>query len=66
MPPPKMKMKSTVNRTGWMVTSENCMGSREMCTRLRRVMAQTSRDPALATRPAPGAGFERGGAVVSS
>ena len=42
MAPPKMYTNSTVNSSGWIVTSESCMGSREMCTMLRRVMAQMS------------------------
>ena len=42
MPDPNTKMNSRVNRTGWMVTSESCMGSREMWMRFRRVRDQTS------------------------
>src|SRR5215470_15792726 len=34
-------MNSTVNSTGWIVTSESCIGSREMCTRFRRVIETT-------------------------
>ena len=34
-------MKSTVNSTGWIVTSDSCIGSREMCTRFRRVIDTT-------------------------
>ncbi len=34
-------MNSTVNSTGWIVTSDSCIGSREMCTRFRRVIDTT-------------------------
>ena len=34
-------MNSTVNSTGWIVTSDSCIGSLEMCTRFLRVIDTT-------------------------